>query len=85
MVKINQKQMVSDGKSVRPFMHVHNLTVKKNAPTFAEGENVNCYIAEYDNGRFAVFSSSGVQNTKYHVFDSETELHEHFDFLGAFP
>lgn len=82
MVKINAIQMVTTNGWSQPLMHRHVLTVKKSAPTFNLGESVNCYIAKYDNDRFAVFSSSGVQNTKYHVFESEAELHEHFDEIN---
>lgn len=79
MIKINQKQLVSDGKYVKPLMHIHNLTVKKEAQTFTEGEIVKCYVTQYSDGRFAVFSSSGATKTKYHVFESEQELNDTFD------
>lgn len=79
MVKINAITTVSHNGALVPFMHRHDLTVKKSAPTFDEGESVSCYIVRYDNERYAVFTASGVNNTKYHVFESLDELHEHFD------
>jgi hypothetical protein len=79
MVKINTKEMTSTNGIISPKLHPHQLTVIKEAPTFKIGESLICYIAEYDNNRFAVFSASGVQNTKYHVFESEDALHEYFE------
>lgn len=79
MVTINSMETVIQNGQRNPVMHFHNLYVKKSAPTFEEGETVGCYIAKYDNDRYAVFSASGATKTKYHVFESLEELHEHFD------
>jgi hypothetical protein len=78
MVKLKSMQVVNQNGRPVPVMHVHPLECLKPAPTFNVGETVLCYIAKYDNNRYAVFSSSGYKETKYHVFESEQELHEHF-------
>ena len=78
MVTINPIQFTVANGMLTPKLHIHNLTCIKSAPTFDIGENLNCYITKYDSGRFAVFSTSG-KNTKYNVFESEAELHEHFE------
>jgi len=83
MVKLNSIQAVASiingQKVVNPVMHYHKLSCKKSAPTFNEGESYGCYITSYAGGRFAVFTHSGVSKTSYHVFESEQELHNHFD------
>lgn len=82
MVKINiQEMMPANGKQPpMPVMHKHQLTVKKSAPgNFNEGDQVSCYIAKYDNNRFCVFTASFIRIDHYHVFESEQELHDHFD------
>lgn len=81
MVTIKAIQWNSFNGRITPIQHSHNLKCKKSAPTFDEGETVLCSIMKYDNGRYAVFSSSGVSKSKYHVFESVEELHEHFDEL----
>lgn len=78
MVTINQKLLSGEGI---PVAHTHNLKCTKAAPTFKAGETVRCYITEMSTGRYAVFSTSGVCSTQYHVFDSEQELHDHFEEL----
>lgn len=69
--------MVFLSQSMRP----HKLKVKKSAPNFDEGETVTCFIAKYLDNRYAVWDSTWMQTTKYHVFDSVESLHEHFDEL----
>lgn len=64
-----------------PMMRKHNLTVKKAAPNFDEGEKVECFIAKYLDGKYAVWASTWKPTNKYHVFNSEQELHDHFDEL----
>lgn len=82
MVKFNnQIMMPANGKQPpMPVMHKHVLMVLKSAPgNFNEGETVTCYIAKYDNNRYCVFTASFIRIDHYHVFDSENELHEHFE------
>lgn len=83
MVKFNnQIMMAANGKNPpTPVMHKHSLKVLKSAPTFNEGDTVLCFIAKYDNGRYCVFTASFVRIDHYHVFDSENQLHEHFEEL----
>lgn len=81
MVTLNTIQCNRQNGHIVPVMHVHKLRCIKSAPTFDEGEMTECYITKNDNGRYAVFTTSGVKKTKYHVFQSENDLHEHFEEL----
>ena len=79
MVKINNPQMTTQNGIPWPVMHQDNLRVVKDAPTFKEGDTITCFIARYDRGRYAVFTASFISVPNYHVFNSEQELHEHFE------
>lgn len=79
MVKLLSTQTIQTKEGVTPVMHRHNLLVKKSAPTFEEGQTITCWIAKYDHGRYAVFTASFIEVPNYHVFDSEDQLHEHFE------
>lgn len=87
MVQIHQTsvviEIVNGQKLVRPVTHTHKLNCKKSAPTFEEGKSYSCYITKNDGGRFAVFTSSGLGQSSYHVFDSAEELHDTFDEVSA--
>lgn len=75
-----QEMMPANGKQApMPVMHKHKLKVLKSAPTFNEGDTVLCFIAKYDHGRYCVFTASFIRIDQYHVFDSEDQLHEHFE------
>lgn len=69
----------SADKQPMPVMYKHSLLVKKSAPSFKEGDTVLCFIAKYDNDRYCVFTASFIRIDHYHVFESEQELHEHFE------
>jgi hypothetical protein len=81
MVTLHKSQMtVSEEKQPMPVMYKHSLTVKKSAPGgFNEGDTILCFIARYDNNRYCVFTASFIRIDHYHVFDSEEQLHEHFE------
>lgn len=81
MVTINQQIVTITKGDIVPIMYVHNLTVKKNVADFVEGSTLQCFVAKYDGGRFAVWESTYTRRSIYHVFDSERELHDHFDEL----
>lgn len=78
MVKINQKEGSQGKEGFLPTMWTHILKVKKDATPFQEGETVTCYIAEYDNKRFAVWDFSYQHHNKYKVFSFD-ELNDTFD------
>lgn len=71
--------MVNNNGLKMPMMHRHTLKVLKPAPSFNEGDTIVCFIAAYDNGRYAVFTASFVRVDNYHVFESLDELNEHFE------
>jgi hypothetical protein len=78
MVTLNTPNgTVSNGEFL-PIMFVHPLVCTKDVAGFESGVRYDCYITRCDHGRFAVFTSSGLRPTLYHVFDSERELHDHF-------
>lgn len=81
MVTINAIQCHRFNGAVTPVMHEHKLRCKKAAPTFDVDQTVTCYIMRYLDDRYAVFSSSGFNPSKYHVFESLKILYEHFDEL----
>lgn len=81
MVKLQQKQQMTTKEGPVPMMHQHFLKVKKEAPTFKVGDEIKCFIAEYENNRYCVFTASFIRVPNYHVFNSEQELHDHFDEL----
>lgn len=81
MITMGSKEIITTKEGPVPIMHPHLLRVKKEAPSFEVGKEIKCFIAEYDNRRFAVFTASFVRVDNYHVFDSEQELHDHFDEL----
>lgn len=62
-----------------PMMFRHSLKVIKPCPNFEMDETVSCFIAKYDGGRYAVWDSTWKQTNKYHVFNSEQELHDTFE------
>lgn len=69
--------MAKDG-SYSPTMWRHVLDVLKDAGEFISGEQVTCFITEYDNKRFAVWDVDFHFHNKYKVF-SEEELHATFN------
>lgn len=80
MVKLKSLEVISTKEGPTPVMHRHQLLVIKSAPGgFREGETVICFIAKYDNDRYCVFTASFIKIDQYHVFESEAELHEHFE------
>jgi hypothetical protein len=80
MVNINRKDgYIGADKNFVPTMHKHQLKCLRTAPSFNAGESGIYYIAQYDNGRFCVFTASFIKIDQYHVFNSEQELHEHFE------
>lgn len=79
MVKIHPKEQITTKEGPVPVMRTHLLKVLKNAPSFTEGETIKCYIAEYTNSRFCVWTASFIHIPNYHVFDSLNQLHEHFE------
>lgn len=81
MVTLRSKEIITTKEGPVPIMHPHLLRVKKAAPSFEVGKEIKCFVAEYDNKRFAVFTASFVRVDNYHVFGSEQELHDHFDEL----
>lgn len=81
MVQLKSKQAITTKEGPVPIMHPHLLRVTKAAPTFEVGKEIKCYITEYDNKRYAVFTASFIRVDNYHVFESEKELHEHFEEL----
>lgn len=81
MVKLHAPQLTITNGVQMPVMNRHNLRVVKSAPNFKEAETVECFICRYANGRFAVWDSTWMNTNKYHVFQSEAELHEHFEEL----
>lgn len=81
MVKLKSKEVMTTKEGPLPVMHPHLLRVTKQAPTFPIGKEIKCFIAEYDNKRYAVFTASFMRVDNYHVFDSEQELHDHFEEL----
>lgn len=66
-------------KQPMPVMWRHVLVVTKDAPSFKKGETVTCFIAKYDHGRYCVFTASFIRIDHYHVFESEQEMHDHFE------
>lgn len=81
MVKLKSKEVITTKEGPLPVMHPRLLRVLKPAPTFEVGKEIKCFISEYANKRYAVFTASFVRVDNYHVFDSEQELHEHFEEL----
>lgn len=80
MVKINtQTTTTTNDELPMPVMWKHTLLVVKDAPSFNKGETVTCYIAKYDGGRYCVFTASFIEIDQYHVFQSEQDLHDHFE------
>lgn len=80
MVQLQKMEVITTKEGPVPVMHKHQLTVKKSAPgNFNEGDAISCYITKYDNNRFCVSTASFIRIDHYHVFESEQELHEHFD------
>lgn len=79
MVKLHAPETIVTNGKIMPVMRKHSLRVIKEAPSFPEGETIDCYIALYSGGRYCVWDSSWGLITNYHVFDSEDQLHEHFD------
>lgn len=79
MVKINKKDggMAKDG-TFSPVMWRHVLDVIATIGPFVEGERVTCYVAEYNDNRFAVWDVDFRHHNKYKVF-SENELHATFN------
>lgn len=78
MVTINQKigNMAKDG-SFAPVMHQHKLLVNEDAGPFKKDSIVTCFIAEYDNERFAVWDTDWHFHDRYKVFNKE-DLHRIF-------
>jgi hypothetical protein len=81
MVTLLSKQTINTKEGPTPIMHKHKLKCLKDAPSFESGKEGEYWIAEYDNGRFCVFTASFILVDQYHVFNSEQELHEHFEEL----
>lgn len=81
MVTLRSKEVITTKEGPVPVMHPHLLKVLKPAPTFPQGKEIKCFIAEYDNKRYAVFTASFVRVDNYHVFESLDELNEHFEEL----
>lgn len=79
MVKLLATQTTINNGEIVPVMFRHTLLVTKDAPSFKKGETIQCFIAKYDNGRYCVWTASFIDIPNYHVFESEKELHEHFD------
>lgn len=79
MVKLLTPQTINTKEGLTPVMHKHSLLVLKTIKEFEEGQTVLCYIARYDNNRYCVFTASFIRIDHYHVFESEKELHEHFE------
>lgn len=76
MVKLHAKQLNADKV---PIAIVHVLTFNKKINDVNAGTVMNCYITEMAEGRYGVFSSSGVSSTFYTVMQSQRELHESFE------
>lgn len=68
---------ITNGQLV-PAMYRHSLKCIKSSKQFNEGETTSCYIAKYDNDRFAVWDTGWNNHNKYEVFP-EDKLHEHFE------
>lgn len=81
MVHLKTKEIITTKEGPVPVMHPHLLKVKKSTPTFEVGKEIKCFIAEYDKKRYCVFTASFIRVDNYHVFESEQELHDHFDEL----
>lgn len=79
MVKLEKKEgnMAKDG-SFSPVMWRHNLQVILPFCSFVPGDTVTCFIAEYDNNRYAVWDVDFRHHNNYKVF-SEEELHATFN------
>jgi len=75
MVKLNEKIASNQNGLVMPVMHIHRLK----SEIFFDDMVVDCYITQMDDGRYGVFSSSGVSQSFYKVMPSITKLHESFE------
>lgn len=79
MVQLKTPETISTKEGPTPVMHRHNLKCIKSAPGFPEGTTGYFFIARYDNDRYCVFTASFISINNYHVFDSEQDLHDHFE------
>ena len=80
MVKMYPKEVIVGKDGVTPVMHQHTLVCRQTTGTFTDGETVKCFVAEYENKRFAVWDADFHHHNKYEVF-SEEDLHACFDEL----
>lgn len=79
MVKLQTPETINTKEGPVPIMHKHRMTCLKDAPSFTSGETGDYYIARYDGLRYCVFTASFIRIDSYHVFESEKDLHEHFE------
>lgn len=63
---------------VTPVMHRHILKCNQTTGTFTDGETVTCFVAKFQDGRFAVWDVDFHHHNKYEVFKEE-DLHACFE------
>ena len=80
MVTINPKEVIIGKDGITPVMRQHTLKCVQTTGTFFDGKTTKCFVAEFTDGRFAVWDASHLHHNKYEVF-TEQDLHACFEEL----